>query len=88
MDVTWKQTGKGTWSAGERDKGVDGKTVWTVTIRQRKAGQETVYNWTATGPRKGTYSGVASGLAAAKDAAVAAVEAHIVPPAKEEPAEA
>jgi len=79
MEANWKQTGKGTWSAVENERGADGKVVWTATIRQRKAGQETVYNWTVTATRKGTFSGIASKLGDAKEAALAAVEAHILP---------
>jgi hypothetical protein len=87
MDVTWKSPGKGTWSAGEYDRGREGHPVWTATIRQRKAGQQTVYNWTVGGHRKGTFAGTAASLAAAKEAAVAAVQTHILPaadPAAEE----
>jgi hypothetical protein len=85
MDVNWKQTTKGTWSAAGHDQKSEWRSVWTATIRQRKNAKETVYSWTVGGPRKGTFSGIAPGLAAAKEAAMAAVHAHIEPEAEAEP---
>jgi hypothetical protein len=88
MDVNWKQTGKGTWSSGAHDRGIEARPIWTATVRQRKSGKETTYSWMASGFRKGTYSGIAASLAAAKEAAIAAVQTHIVPAGDGEAAEA
>jgi hypothetical protein len=85
MNASWKQTGKGTWSAGEHERGIEGHPVWTATIRQRKNAKESVYSWTVGGHRKGTFSGIGASLAAAKEAALVAVETHIVPAAEDEP---
>jgi hypothetical protein len=87
MNITWKQTGKGTWSSVEHKRGLEERPSWIATIRQRKGGKETVYSWTVGGHRKGTFSGIASSLAAAKDDAVAAVHTHILPQAEEEEAQ-
>jgi hypothetical protein len=84
MDANWKQTGKGTWSAFEHERGIEGHIVWTATIRQRNHAKETVYSWTIGGHRKGSFSGIAPSLAAAKEAALAAVQTHIVSGAEEE----